>query len=188
MEIHKINKKEIRTDISTLVRLVRERREIKVEDAAHMMGMDEETVENVAKILVKHRILEIHYSLKGTRILKRGERIITASMQKTQEKDISATPESKKTVDNEPIFKLIRARRHKKKDLLPASITHGKQIYEGKEQHAAVLASPDDLYSLKEAFVRTREDVEKLRRKMEEDPFIIRAEEPQEANAGLPEY
>ena len=65
----------IRTGLNILVSIVNKRGEIRLSDAAKMLDLDEESLENLVKILVDHKILEIHYSIVGDKILKKGEKI-----------------------------------------------------------------------------------------------------------------
>jgi len=77
----------IRTGLNILVNIVNKRGEIRLTDAAKMLDIDEESLENLVKILVDHKILEIHYSIVGDKILRKGEKIKSAtSREQIQEK------------------------------------------------------------------------------------------------------
>jgi len=199
-------KKLISTDLNALVAMVKEKEGIKLEEAAAMLEIDADALEHVAKILVKHRILEIHYSFKGHRILKRGEKIMSAAKpEKAGEKNMAGKTDPKKCKENELLFRLIRTRIHERRGKLPGEIKrHARTEHPGTNQarmqaekptetevrtekgHASVKhPGADDLSRLKEAFTKTREDVERLRRNIEEDPLVKKAGRVEETATSL---
>lgn len=65
----------IKTGLDKLVALVNKRGEIKLADAGKLLGLDDKTIKELAKILVEHEIVEIHYSIVGDKILKKGKKL-----------------------------------------------------------------------------------------------------------------
>jgi hypothetical protein len=64
----------INTGLSALIKALEEKQEIKISEAAQSLELSEHETESLAKILEESRILEIHYTLRGHKILKRGIR------------------------------------------------------------------------------------------------------------------
>ena len=86
----------IRTGLNILVNIVNKRGEVRLADAAKMLDLDEESLENLVKILVDHKILEIHYSIVGDKILRKGEKIKkTVSREQITEKVNETLTEAK---------------------------------------------------------------------------------------------
>jgi len=90
----------IKTGLDRLIVLVNKKGEIKLTDAAKILDMDEEALNEFVKILVDHEIIEIKYSFVGDKILKRGPKIKGAiSRKEIKEKVETITKKEPEKVD-----------------------------------------------------------------------------------------
>jgi hypothetical protein len=68
---------DVSTSMDQLVELLEKNSAIKVSEAARLLDADKERVESWARMLEKAEILQIHYSIVGGAILKRGPKFET---------------------------------------------------------------------------------------------------------------
>ncbi|MEA3254461.1 MAG: hypothetical protein U9Q22_01335, partial [Candidatus Altiarchaeota archaeon] len=98
----------IRTGLNSLVNIVSKKGEFKLTDAAKMLDIDETSLEGLVKILVEHEILEVHYSIVGDKILRKGAKIKgTVSRQQIKE-TVDETLTSEKIEEREETKRIER--------------------------------------------------------------------------------
>ncbi len=197
----------IRTGLNILVNIVNKRGEIKLSDAAKMLDLDEEALENLVKILVEHKILEIHYSIVGDKILKTGEKIkSTISREQIQEKlDETLTEEKieerEETKEIERLLGVMKKKIQEKKGAakpeVDLSVDDLKKIDEARsrleelserevelrKREAELEEKEKRKLEEEEELGRVKGDLEKLRseeeerRKKQEDEYALREAE-----------
>ena len=88
----------VSTEMDQLMELIDEVTTIKVGDAANELGVDKSRIESWAKMLEKAGAIEVHYSVIGGAVLRKGKKFdqIWGKVSKKQEKDC---PEEKEPVD-----------------------------------------------------------------------------------------
>jgi hypothetical protein len=151
----------INTDLSGLVSVLKEKEEIKLTEAALMLGLSEHETETLAKKLADYGILEMRYSLKGYKTLRIGANI----------------PEVKETVkaygkkhavsfETEKIFNMMRHKRAEKKGR-PNS---GTAIQETENDRTDIdYERHKRLREIKEGLTSVRENLGRIRTSLESD-------------------
>ena len=87
--------RKISTDLSALVSALEEKEEIRIGEAARMLELSEHETESLAKRLAEYKILEIRYSLKGYKTLRRGPNAVKKESG-SQHRKHSLSPETQK--------------------------------------------------------------------------------------------
>jgi|WetSurMetagenome_2_1015567.scaffolds.fasta_scaffold08718_3 hypothetical protein len=153
--------KTINTDLSGLVSVLRENGEIRLTEAASMLELSESETENLAKKLADYGILEMRYSLKGHKTLKKGARI-------AESKDTPKELHKKHHIsaETEKAFNTMRQKIAEKKErgipktaLTTAEKDKAESDYERQER----------LREIKEGLISVRENLEKIRSTLESD-------------------
>ncbi|MBN2251982.1 MAG: hypothetical protein JW724_07915 [Candidatus Altiarchaeota archaeon] len=190
--------KPIKTSLNTLVNIVDKKGEIKLAEAARMTGIDEQMLEEHARILAKYRIIEIHHSFKGYSILKKGENMGIAHENRngTQEPVKKPAPgiiELNRTKDNLMLFNSIRKRIHEKKGYLPKqekdicnTPTPTSLEEEPAPEETETAGDLCEIKKMKDVLTSIRQDVEGLRRRMEDDPLLDECPQKNPGETGMP--
>ncbi len=121
----------IRTSLDSLVNLVNKFGKVKFQDAAKALDMDEASLEELVKILSENKIVEIHYSIVGDKIIKKGEKLEGAVSKEEISRHVEETlseEELKKAKETEKVEQLLDvmkqriSERKKEKVFKPAGI------------------------------------------------------------------
>ncbi len=123
----------INTDLSALVMALEEKEGIKLSEAAQRLELSEHETERLAKMLVEYKILEIHYSLKGHKILKKG-----AMPAKTEEKERTLHKKHHVSAETERAVNYLRYKIAEKRNNKTEETERQKRLKEIKEGLAEV--------------------------------------------------
>jgi chromosomal replication initiator protein DnaA len=163
----------IKTSLDFLVNLVNKWGKIKLQDAAKALDMDEASVEELVKILVEHKIIELHYSIVGDKILKRGEKLKGAVSKEEIKRHVEETlseEELKKAKEAEKVEKLLGimkkriSERRKRGFLEPKKI---EEVHKKEEEEREQIR--EELKKRKREEEKQREREEEERRRREEE-------------------
>lgn len=152
----------INTSLSVLVSALEEKREIKLSEAAQTLELSEHETEKLAKMMAECRILEIHYNLKGQKILKRGEQ--TA---KTRETLGVIHKKHQVSAETERLINYLRQKIVERRDGLTE-----EENRTGETQINPVRNGETErqkrLKEIKEGLNASRENLEKIRNRLED--------------------
>jgi hypothetical protein len=151
----------INTDLSNLVSALKEKDRIRLTDAALMLELSENETEILVKKLADYGILEIHYSLKGHKTLKRGARI--AEARETVEGAYQKHPISEET---EKAFNIMRHMIAEKKG---RSIQKAVLSENDMSKNSIDYERQKRLQEIKEGLISVRENLERIRGNLETD-------------------
>ena len=151
----------INTDLSGLVSVLKEKDGIRLTEAALMLELSEQETEILAKKLAEYGILEMHYSLKGYKILKKGAKI--GQGKETEKEQHKKYPVSTET---EKAFNMMRhmiaekkGRKMQKNSLSDTEKDKTDIDYERQKR----------LQEIREGLISVRENLEKIRSNLETD-------------------
>jgi len=149
----------ISTDLSSLVSVLKEKDEIRLTEAALMLELSEPETETLAKKLAEYGILEIRYSIKGHKTLKKGAKIAEG---KETEKDLHKKhPVSAET---EKAFTMMRQRIAEKKgrniQKTALSDTEKDKAYIDYERQKRLQEVREGLIAVRESLVKIRDNLE----------------------------
>ena len=150
----------ISTDLSSLVSVLKEKDEIRLTDAALMLGLSEHETENLAKKLAEYGILEMRYSLKGHKILKKGAKI--AEGKETEKEPHKKHPVSAET---ERAFNMMRhmiAEKKSRRNMQKTAIsdTEKDKAYIDYERQKRLQEVREGLIAVRESLVKIRSNLE----------------------------
>ncbi|HDI72707.1 MAG TPA: hypothetical protein ENF58_01075, partial [Candidatus Altiarchaeales archaeon] len=120
-----MRRSKISTGLNSLVNIVNRKGELKLSDAAKILDIDEDSLEGLVKILVNHGILEIHYSIVGDKILRKGEKIKGPISREQIKKKVEETltkekiEEREETKRVERLLGVMKRRIAEKKGIIP---------------------------------------------------------------------
>jgi hypothetical protein len=147
----------INTDLTHLVSALREKGEIKLPEAAAMLGLPEHETENLIKKLAEYKIIEMHYSMKGHKILKIGP---NASEEK--EKNKEARTKHQVSAHAEKAFNVMRHKIAEKRGQ-----TAGKAA--GENGTETDNERQKRLQEIRDGLISVRENLESIRNALESD-------------------
>jgi len=151
----------INTDLSGLVSVLKEKDEIKLTEAALMLELSEHETEVLAKKLSDYGILEMRYSLKGHKTLRRGAKI-------SEVKESEKEPHKKHAVSAET-QKAVNSMRHMIAEKKGYIIQNTAIPETQKDRTDIDYERQKRLGEIKEGLIAVRENLERIRCTLESD-------------------
>ena len=156
-----MNGNKINTSLSVLVSALEEKQGIKLSEAAQTLELTEHETEKLAKMLAECKILEIHYSLKGQKILKKG-----AWTAKTREMQGTLHKKKQVSAETERVINYMRQKIAERRN----SLTEENSIGETQINPAVndETERQKRLKEIKEGLNASRENLEKIKNSLED--------------------
>jgi hypothetical protein len=161
MRYDPMTSKMINTDLSGLVSVLKEKDEIRLTEAALMLELSEHETEILAKKLADYGILEMRYSLKGHKTIRKGARIAEA-----KETNKELHKKHHVSAETEKAFNTMRHKIAQKKE---RAIQKQDGAAEEKGKAEADYERQQRLKDIREGLIAVRENLEKIRSTLESD-------------------
>ncbi|MCK5422471.1 MAG: hypothetical protein KAJ08_09910, partial [Deltaproteobacteria bacterium] len=176
----------IETSLDGLVSLVNDKGALKISNAAKILDIEESTLDELVKVLVDRRIIEIHYSLTGSRVIKPGEMMEEVISKNEKSADDVVEPEPLETEweseKADEVNDLIGAMKKKINEKKHGTVTDdGEVLHEtpektGKLQEAMSKEEKKRMEEEKKRMKEEKKRMEEEKKRMEEDKERIGTE------------
>lgn len=166
-------KNRINTELSKLVDALDAKEEIKISEAARILEHSEHETEILAKKLAEYGIIELRYSLKGYKTIRKGPNSIKKETAGPLHKIHRVSPETEKLYN--AIRQMSSEKRTKAADRFAADDNRDMGDFERQKR----------LREIREGLIAVRENLSKIRETLDSDLENKNASCPPKADAPL---